>query len=261
MKRYFSSVPKSSVGSHSIEQPVQTPNANTLSENVELTSNLDEIEINQDDIVSDPGLRKPIESFNVNIRDRIRREYAFKGPCQPHNHIFPKKKYGKDNRSFRDAWFKDNIWLEYSVAKDAAFCFWCFLFKPVFTGDEAFTTNGFGPFCNWKKAIDKFRDHVGLSSSAHNKARTYFENFQNQKQSVAYIVKGTNQKSEQAYRIHLTAILDVIRYLLGQGLAFRGHDESSTSLRKGNFLELVHWYSLRNEEVGNVVLKNAPGNN
>ena len=78
---------------------------------------------------------------------------------------------------------------------------------------------------------------------------------------MAYIVKGTNLKSEQAYRIRLIEILDVIRYLLGQGLAFRGHDESSTSLRKGNFLELVHWYSLRNEEVGNVVLKNAPGNN
>ena len=113
----------------------------------------------------------------MNIRDRIRREYASKGPCQPHNHIFRKKKYGKDNRSFRDAWFKDNIWLEYSVSKDAAFCFLCFLFKPVFTGDETFTTNGFGSFSNWKKAIDKFRDHVGLSSSAHNKARTDFENF------------------------------------------------------------------------------------
>ena len=193
MKRYFSNVPKSSVGSHSIEQPVQTPNENTLSENVELTSNLDEIEINQDDIVSDSRLRKPIESFNVNICDRIGREYASKGPCQPHNHIFPKK-YGKDNISFRDAWLKDNIWLEYSVAKDAAFCFWCFLFKKDFTGDEVFTTNGFGPFGSWKKAIDKFRDHVGSSSSAHNKARTYFENFQNKKQSVAYIVKGTNIK-------------------------------------------------------------------
>ena len=48
------------------------------------------------------------------------------------------------------------------------------------------------------KSIDKFRDHVGSSNSAHNKARTDFENFQNQKQSVAYIVKGTNLKSEQA---------------------------------------------------------------
>ena len=133
----------------------------------------------------------------MNIRDRIRREYASKGPCQPHNHIFPKK-YGKDNRSFRDAWFKDNIWLKYSVSKDAAFCFLCFLFKSVFTGDEALTTNGFGPFRNWKKAINKFRDYVGSSSSAHNKASTDFENFQNKKQSVAYIVKGTNLKSEQA---------------------------------------------------------------
>ena len=235
MKRYFSNVLKSLVGSHSIEQPVQTPNANTLSENVELMSNLDEIEVNHDDIVSDPRLCKPIESFNVNIRDRIRREYTSKGLCQPYNHIFRKKKYGKDNRSFRDAWFKDNIWLEYSVAKDSAFCFWCFLFKPVFTGDEVFTTNGFGPFGNWKTAIDKFRDHVVLSSSAHNKARTNFENFQNKKQSVAYIVKGTNLKSEQVYRIRLTAILDVIHYLLGQGLDFKGHDESSTSLRREIF--------------------------
>ena len=44
-------------------------------------------------------------------------------------------------------------------------------------------------------------------------------------------------------------------------MTFRGHDESSTSLRKGKFLSLLHWYSLRNEEVGSVVLKNAPGNN
>ena len=78
---------------------------------------------------------------------------------------------------------------------------------------------------------------------------------------MAYIIRGTNLKSEQAYRIRLTAILDVIRYLLGQGLAFRGHDESSTSLRKIHFMELVHWYSLRNEEVRKVVLKNASGNN
>ena len=35
----------------------------------------------------------------MNICDRIRREYASKGLCQPHNHIFPKKKYGKDNIS------------------------------------------------------------------------------------------------------------------------------------------------------------------
>ena len=141
------------------------------------------------------------------------------------------------------------------------FAFGVFFSSQFLQGMRRSQQMGLGSLEIGKKAIDKFRDHVGSSSSARNKARTDFENFQNQKQSVAYIVKGTNLKSEQAYRIRLTAILDVIRYLLGQGLAFRGHDESSTSLRKGNFLELVHWYSLRNEEVRNVVLKNAPGNN
>ncbi|XP_039129039.1 uncharacterized protein LOC120265223 [Dioscorea cayenensis subsp. rotundata] len=66
---------------------------------------------------------------------------------------------------------------------------------------------------------------------------------------------------EVAYHIRLTAILDVTRFLLKQGLAFRGHDESSSSLNKGNFLELLEWYSLRNEEVWRTVNQNAPGNN
>lgn len=43
-------------------------------------------------------------------------------------------------------------------------------------------------------------------------------------------------------------------------MAFRGHDESDDSNNKGNFLELLLWYSNRNEEVKKVVLKNAPAN-
>lgn len=34
-----------------------------------------------------------------------------------------------------------------------------------------------------------------------------------------------------------------------QGRAFRGHDESPSSLNKGNFLKLVDWYKQRSEEV------------
>ncbi|XP_042396855.1 zinc finger MYM-type protein 1-like [Zingiber officinale] len=56
-------------------------------------------------------------------------------------------------------------------------------------------------------------------------------------------------------------MLDVTRFLLKQGLSFRGHDESSNSLNRGNFLELLQWYSQRNEEVSKVVNQNAPGNN
>ncbi|XP_042002560.1 zinc finger MYM-type protein 1-like [Salvia splendens] len=182
--------------------------------------NLMENDINESEIKADPGLRKPIAEYGVNIRDRIRREYVAKGPCQPKGNIFQKTRQGKDNRSFRDAWYKDYDWLEYSEAKHVAYCFYCFLFKRgyVAPGDEAFTSCGFS---NWKKALEKFKAHVGDKSSAHHKARIEYENFVNQ----------------------------------------RGHDESSTSLNKGNFLELLEWYGLRNDEVGKVILKNAPGNN
>ena len=50
------------------------------------------------------------------------------------------------NRSFLDTWFTNRAWLEYSVSKDAAFCFYCYLFKPLRVdnfGVESFTTNGF----------------------------------------------------------------------------------------------------------------------
>ncbi|XP_039146895.1 uncharacterized protein LOC120284168 [Dioscorea cayenensis subsp. rotundata] len=66
---------------------------------------------------------------------------------------------------------------------------------------------------------------------------------------------------EVEYRTHLIVVLDVKRFLLKQGLAFRGHDESLSSLNKGNFLELLEWYSLRNDKVFREVNQNAPANN
>jgi hypothetical protein len=51
-----------------------------------------------------------------------------------------------------------------------------------------------------------------------------------------------------------------LRYLLNQGLAFRGHDESEESSNRGNFIELLKWLAENNKEVDRLVLKNAPGN-
>ena len=175
---------RSSFESQSLEQPsLGDDNISDIDPN--------EVEIDESDVVVDPGLRKPIDSFNVNMRDRIQRGYVTKGPCQTKGHTYPKKAYGKDKRSFRDVWYDDFDWLEYSVSNDAAYCFCCFLFKHTFCspGDEAFTKNG---MCYWKDAIKNLRKHVGLVGSAHNKARIDLENFKNKKQSVSYIVKGSN---------------------------------------------------------------------
>ncbi|XP_044947685.1 zinc finger MYM-type protein 1-like [Hordeum vulgare subsp. vulgare] len=55
------------------------------------------------------------------------------------------------------------------------------------------------------------------------------------------------------------SILTSHRYLIAQGLSFRGHDESSTSLNKGNFLEMIDWLKDSNEDVR--VAFDSGGNN
>ncbi|KAL5547866.1 hypothetical protein UlMin_003097 [Ulmus minor] len=62
------------------------------------------------------------------------------------------------------------------------------------------------------------------------------------------------------YRTRLIASVDCIRFLIRQGLAFRGHDESVDSSNQGNFLELLNFLADHNEEVRVVALKNAPEN-
>jgi hypothetical protein len=47
------------------------------------------------------------------------------------------------------------------------------------------------------------------------------------------------------YNIRLTSSLAVVRFLIEQGDAFRGHDESATSLNKGTFKEMVDWSKKR----------------
>ena len=72
------------------------------------------------------------------------------------------------------------------------------------------------------------------------------------------MVKQSN-KDKFEYRIQLNAIVDCIRFLLCQGLAFRGHDESQGSSDKGNFIELVQFLVDHDESI-NEVLQNTPKN-
>lgn len=60
--------------------------------------------------------------------------------------------------------------------------------------------------------------------------------------------------------MRLTATINCIRFLLHQGLAFRGNDESSDSVNQGNFLQLLKFLSEHNETINKVVLENAPSN-
>jgi hypothetical protein len=170
------------------------------------------VELNPNDIVADPGLRIPIEELDVNIRDAARREYLVMVPCQPVGHKFPSKLIANKNRRFQEKWFKRYDWLEYSVAKDAAFCFYCFLFKQLCAenfGIESFTRVGFS---YWKNGIEACDLHVGKDlSSAHNKARKYCEAFKNQRQGVDYMLAAATKKDEEKYKAQMTIMIGIAK--------------------------------------------------
>ena len=167
-------------------------------------------------VVADPGVRRPIDGYgNPEIRDKMRWAYLSRGRTRLIGHNFPKTKFDPDWRGFLDAWYTNFDQLEYSVEKDAAYCFYCFIFKSSSNsshfGHDAFTKKGFK---NWKKAMANFNYHIGGSNSIHNNARNSCEDFRNKKQSVAYAIARQEEQLHIDYEIRLRAVVGVVRFLL-----------------------------------------------
>ena len=163
-------------------------------------------------------------------------------------------------RRFVPSWFDDySTWLEYSISKDAAFCLCCYLYKSKIgekSSGDSFTIDG---FTNWKKK-ERFDSHVGKHNSAYNLAWKKCQDLMNQERHIEVAFETHSTQARKEYRMRLTATIDCIRFLLHQGLAFRGNDESSDSVNQGNFLQLLKFLSEHNETINKVVLENAPGN-
>jgi hypothetical protein len=188
---------------------------------------------NVDQVIADLGLRMPIEQIGANIRDVVRRAYIVKGTCRAKGH---------------------NPWLEYSIGKDVAFCFYCYHFKQQRVENycvNAFTVVGFH---RWKDGCET----IGANGNGidHNKSRRAYEDYKNQRQSVSHVMNRGGKKMEEKYKVCLLVILGVVRFLLLQALAFRGHDESYTSSNKGNFLELLQLYKDKDKNVANLLRTN-----
>ncbi|PVH31806.1 hypothetical protein PAHAL_9G237100 [Panicum hallii] len=94
----------------------------------------------------DPGLRCQIWEYPIDEQDQVRKIYIMHGPFQFKKDQYPYSGPEAHPRCFKAHWFKDFPWLEYSPAKDAAFCFPCYLFgkKPSGkVGSDVFTVKGF----------------------------------------------------------------------------------------------------------------------
>ena len=133
-----------------LDSPFQT------GKNYDITKSSKE-EFNPNTLETDPGKRIPISDYHPNLQDDVRRAYMLKGPCQPKLVKFPPTKFGDRERRFNHAWYHQYAnWLEYSVAKDAAYCLCCYLFKQN-NGDQG----GWRLFC-WRRIhkLEKRRDWI-----------------------------------------------------------------------------------------------------
>ncbi|XP_050386575.1 uncharacterized protein LOC126802901 [Argentina anserina] len=84
--------------------------------------------------------------------------------------------------------------------------------------------------------------------------------FKAMKQHLESVISRQVEASKQDYYTLLNASIDCVHFLLRQGLAFCGHDESESSNNKRNFLELLEFLAEHNDNVKAVAFENARGN-
>lgn len=219
-------------------------------------------EFDIDKLERDPGLRPQIWKYPFDKRDEVRRAYIKNGPYQPILSMYPKSGE-KHSRSFQPSMFtRFSPWLEYSPAIDAIFCLPCFLFHKEDgpSGSNAFTVNGFR---TWSKVGGKncsLVAHVGKDhNSPHQKAQHALSDLLNQSAHIPNRFGNFISQDIIDNRLRLKTSIEVAKWLAYQACAFRGHDESSTSRNRGNFLELLRYSAALNDDVANVLDK-APRN-
>ena len=184
-------------------------------------------------------------------------------PAQPVNVTFPTTSIGNRGRSFNPRWYEKYQWLEYSVSKDAIFCYPCRFFA-LGSGraEDTFTTIGYK---DWKHATGKNGALIKHDSSITHQAAmsswcAYKANVQSGT-SVVTMLDDVRREQIDKNRYYLKAVIDVLLYCAKQEIALRGHRESlsAQSSNRGKFLELMELLA-KYDSVIHDRLNNGPKN-
>ena len=133
-----------------------------------------------------------------------------------------------------------------------------FYFYDTSTKNDAFIVDGFQ---NWKYvSCDKkstFAVHETSHSSFHNAAVVKWSNLMDPSRHIDKRMNSQSLKQVLENRLQLKTSIVPTKRLAKQTCAFRGHDESVSSLNCENFIELIKLLATMNEEINKVVLENA----
>ncbi|XP_052189870.1 uncharacterized protein LOC127799688 [Diospyros lotus] len=190
-------------------------------------------------IERDPGKRKQLYEHPINLRDEIRVTYLKVGPYQPKLIEYPRTEGKSQARHFQEKWFNQFPWLEYSPTMDKAYCFYCFLFQICgnFSNSSALVITG---YYKWKRVNDglkcAFLTYVG--SSNHNMCERRAKDLMRPSQHIDKVMHIVMREEVERRRLRVKTSFRSVQWLAFQGCAFRGHDESSSSLNRVNFIEM-----------------------
>ena len=201
-----------------------------------------------DPVSKDPGLRPPITT------ERQRLYLAQIGPQQPKLFNYPQNEditlSSKQNR-FTAVWFSQYPFLEYSIEKDAAFCYVCQMF-PTGIDRERSTQNWSSTGVRtWDKMKSRGSGNPGklsehFSSKAHNAAFRDYVNFMSNNSHADSLLdtevraKAVQlQEDKENNRAIIKLIIDLCRTMARQGISFRGTQSDADS----NFAQLLSFTS------------------
>lgn len=163
-------------------------------------------------------------------------------PCRPILAQYPTTDFSGTKRFFNKQYYETYEWLEYSINKDAVFCFPCRMFSSSTSGKEdTFTKKGMR---NWRKTAAKLDKHSECDT--HRFSMSKWKNYKAPSENVLAQVSESHKTQIVEKKEYVKKIIDILLYLARQGLALRGHDESINSENKGNFLELCDLFSKYN---------------
>ena len=202
-----------------------------------------EIDQGQSSVISEDSSTRDI------IPDLLRRPFSIRNPTEQKAIVRmqqprPKLQLMTRGRKFQESWYSKKDWLCASETRKSLFCWPCLLFNSKSgrsTWMHACYVNMHGFLSDWQK-------HE--RSKSHMESYKMWKTFENDRQeSVDVLFSRARREAVERYneevrqnREMLKNIVNAVLYLGRQEMAFRGHDESSTSLNQGNYRELLKSY-------------------
>ena len=154
----------------------------------------------------------------------------------------PDLKIKTGDRSFQMEWYAKKDWLCGSVVRNGLFCWPCLLFKPG--ASQSWTERG---YTNLRNVLPDGKKHE--KSKSHLEAYKMWKTFDVFERVDVMFSRARREEIERhndevrQNRGMPGTLSEAVLYLSRQELPFRGHDESSSSLNRGNYRELLESFA------------------